>query len=281
MQGDFNQEYIRAEKGAGQPLKDYSVSSKDREIKVYFRNIEKHLIKHIMEADVVVGCVAWLTNQKILEALNTRLGVALVINKKDKNKTYKDENLRKFHENLRKFYDELPRIRSDVFQTTTLMDCFQTEYIEPIRCVGVRSKSKGEIIPLMHNKFIVLCKVTREDMGYGGKRTVEYFLENGSWKSRVINYESSEDFYRYNFAYNSDLLMSIDYIKPYAVWTGSFNFTSNATKSFENVLYITEPSIVQAYFSEWGQLESLSESLDSESDSLSPEWELRNYGNLV
>lgn len=281
MQGNFNQEYIREDNGAGQPLEDYSVSSKNKEIKVYFRNLEQHLIQHIMEANIVVGCVAWLTNQKILEALNTRLGVALIINKKNKDETYKDENLRKFHENLRKFYDELPRIRSDVFLTTTLIDCFQTEYIEPIRCVGVRSKSKEKTIPLMHNKFIVFCKVTREDMGYGGKRTGEYFLENDSWKHRVIDYEIPEDFCEYNWHYNSDFLMSIDYIKPYAVWTGSFNFTCNATKSFENALYITEPSIVQAYFSEWGQLESLSESLDSESDSLSPEWELPNYRNLV
>jgi hypothetical protein len=270
MQENFNQEYIREENGAGQPLEDYSVSSKNKEISVYFRNLEDYLVKHIMEADIIVGAVAWLTNDKILEALKTRLGVALIINKIDKD------------EKLRELNDELPSIKSDVLQTTTLIDCSQPEYnIEPIRCVGVRSKSKGKTIPRMHNKFIVFCKATREDVGYRTKRTVEYFLENGSWKDKVINYEINEDYNGYNWLNNSDFLMSIDYIKPYAVWTGSFNFTFNATKSFENTLYITQPSIVQAYFSEWSQLEWLSESLDSESNSLSPEWELRNYGNLV
>lgn len=271
MQENFNQEYIREENGVRRPLEDYSLISKDREINVYFNNLESHLIKHIKEADVVVGCVAWLTNYKILEALNTRLGIALVINKKNKDEIDKNKK-------LKELYEKMPSIRSDVFQTTTLIDCLQNEYIEPIRCVGIRSKSKNETIPLMHNKFIVFCKATREDLGCGVKRKVEYFLEKNYWKNKVIDYEMSENFNDYN----SDFLLSINYIKPYAVWTGSFNFTVNATKSFENALYITDPSVVQAYFSQWGQIEGgLSESLDSESDSLSPEWELPNYRNLV
>lgn len=270
MSENFNQEHIRERNGIKRRLEDYSVISKNREINVYFKNLENHLIEHIKEADIVVGCVAWLTNKEILTALNTRIGVALVINKKD------------IYEDLRDSYDELPPIRTDVLQTETLIDCLQNEYIEPIRCVGIRpkttnkcSKRTNKIIPLMHNKFLVFCKASKKDMGYGREQTIEYFLENDSWKDRVIDYETSENFNDYNnWLYNSDFLLSINYIKPYAVWTGSFNFSVNATKSFENALYITEPSIVQAYFSEWSQLECLSESLDSESVSLSPEWEL-------
>lgn len=35
----------------------------------YFRNIENELICKINEHPVVVGCVAWLTNERILKAL--------------------------------------------------------------------------------------------------------------------------------------------------------------------------------------------------------------------
>ncbi len=63
-------------------------------------------------------------------------------------------------------------------------------------------------------------------------------------------------------------------IEPYAVWTGSFNFTKNATKSLENALYITEPSIVKAFFDEYGQIAAVSEPLDWTSDWAEPEWRI-------
>lgn len=44
---------------------DQSITSEN--ISVYFRNLEKHLIKHIKESDAVFGAVAWLTNFNILE----------------------------------------------------------------------------------------------------------------------------------------------------------------------------------------------------------------------
>lgn len=40
-------------------------------------------------------------------------------------------------------------------------------------------------------------------------------------------------------------------IVPYAVWTGSFNFTKNACASFENAVVLREPAIVKAFFEEY------------------------------
>lgn len=77
--------------------------------------------------------------------------------------------------------------------------------------------------------------------------------------------------------YDPGFGIGFDYIKPYAVWTGSFNFSKTATQSFENALYILEPSIVQAYFSEWSQLTALSEPLNWESVSIFPEWMIGDY----
>jgi hypothetical protein len=65
-------------------LKDNSTISDDRSVRVYFRDLEKHLTRHIREAPMVLGCVAWLTSEHILKALaQVRGGVALVVQKED------------------------------------------------------------------------------------------------------------------------------------------------------------------------------------------------------
>lgn len=38
------------------------------------------------------------------------------------------------------------------------------------------------------------------------------------------------------------------------VWTGSYNFTANATRSLENGLFISDKGVVDAYFMEWRQV---------------------------
>ena len=48
---------------------------------------------------------------------------------------------------------------------------------------------------------------------------------------------------------------------PKAIWTGSFNFTKNSTKSMENAVLIKTPEIVQAYFEEWQRVFLVSESI--------------------
>jgi len=50
-------------------LQDFGVSSADGNVRVYFKNIQSHLIQHIKAADIVVGYVAWLTCPSILQAL--------------------------------------------------------------------------------------------------------------------------------------------------------------------------------------------------------------------
>lgn len=62
--------------------------------------------------------------------------------------------------------------------------------------------------------------------------------------------------------------------RPYAVWTGSFNPTINATRSFENAVYIESAHLAQRYFEEWAQLLALSEPLDWTSEYVAPEWRI-------
>jgi phosphatidylserine/phosphatidylglycerophosphate/cardiolipin synthase-like enzyme len=66
----------------------------------------------------------------------------------------------------------------------------------------------------------------------------------------------------------------IETVTPYAVWTGSFNLTKNATMSLENALFITDKKIVNAYFEEYGQIAAMSEELNWSSEWTAPEWRI-------
>jgi hypothetical protein len=65
---------------------------------------------------------------------------------------------------------------------------------------------------------------------------------------------------------------------PVALWTGSFNFTKNATNSFENVLYFTDASggnvIIDAFLNEHHQLFALSEPLNWDEVWTTPEFRI-------
>lgn len=61
---------------------------------------------------------------------------------------------------------------------------------------------------------------------------------------------------------------------PFGVWTGSFNWTANASNSLENAIYSTDPNLVAAYCQEWQQVLALSEPLDWESDWCAPEFRI-------
>lgn len=64
---------------------------------------------------------------------------------------------------------------------------------------------------------------------------------------------------------------------PIAVWTGSFNFTKNATYSFENAVYMVDNSgenkILNSYLKEHHSIFELSEPLNWETDWINPQYE--------
>ena len=220
-------------------LKDFSVSDVEdlQSLSVYFRNLESHLIGYIELADIIVGCVAWLTSDRILRSLQSKIAVSIIVQKEDFLRP-DDDSGNDFRKRLRNSYNSLPPLyRSNkataeavVLQTDTQLS--EAIPIDPIRCVGFARAGHRKPSPLMHHKFLVFCK-----------------------------YENiSEEEYQYGK------------IKPYAVWSGSYNLTQNSNYSFENAFYLEAPSISSAYFSEWGQVASLSEPLDWDAEWVNPEY---------
>ena len=54
-------------------------------------------------------------------------------------------------------------------------------------------------------------------------------------------------------------------LKPYGVWTGSYNLTNNANKSLDNGLFITDEKVINGYIEEFEQILFLSEKLNWQS----------------
>lgn len=211
----------------GSPQHDNS--SENYQVKVYFKNLEEQLIKHINDADSVFGCVAWLTSERLLYALSKK-STSIVVQKEDLWRPDLDaERHFNWKEKLRTQYNSIQTKYCRYDLPGPGLSIGGDPTIEGIRCVGYYNRERKPASPRMHHKFLVFTKKS----------------------PRGDNMPS-----------------------PYAVWTGSFNFTYNGTQSFENAVYIDDDCIAWSYFSEYQQILALSEPLDWMSDWCEPEWRI-------
>lgn len=205
----------------------------------YFDDLEDRLIEHISSVNLVVGCVAWLTNKRILSALSgVKNGVSIIVQKEDFLRP--DYGVSSdWKRRLREAYDNLPSPPcrySNWGNPLESMSYACGPSIQPIRCMGNHNKNKSPAFPRMHHKFLVFC---------------HYMDGTGSLGE-----------------------IGQDRITPLAVWTGSFNFSENANNSMENAVFFNDPAVVSAYFNEWNQIAARSEPLDWTSEWAEPEWRI-------
>jgi len=227
---------IEVEFGDSTPaLQDFSTRNRHVDVHVYFKDIESHLIRHIESADVVIGCVAWLTSPAILAALSNKSGVSIIVQKEDWLRPDLGEQGGNWKTRQKARYAQLPNSLTrfdEGLKDTVLSDMSYCgdPAIDAVRCVGHHNAMRLPAFPRMHHKFIVLCReIPVADDGYK-------------------NYE------------------------PYEVWTGSFNFTKNAASSFENAVVLRNPALARAFLSEYAQIAALSERLDWEAEWVQPQW---------
>ncbi len=231
----------------GQPsdLENYSTTSTDGKTFVFFKDLEDHLIRFIQEADVVIGCVAWVTSGPILKALSKKKGVSIIVQKEDflrPDLPFHDDWKRR----LRQLYNNLPYCLNS--RDLPGLNSLYGRTIEPVRCVGDANMDKLPACPRSHHKFVLFCKAAEHCQ-------CNECQEQLNFDKEYLNEEPRDD---------------MMHIHPYAVWTGSFNFTKNAVMSFENAVVLYDPNIVHAYYREYGQIAFLSESLDWTKSWMSP-----------
>lgn len=220
--------------GNPRPLVDPRASSHEADVECVFRDIEDRLVEELSRYSHVVGCVAWLSNERVLLTMACRKGVALIVQKEDWLRP--DACSRRPRENLRELYGQLSGMERANFESLGRMSMCADPGMDPVRCAGV--VGRGDlIIPRCHHKFVVFGHVALRD----GADPNELFLGD-------------------------------EIFVPEAVWTGSFNFSENATRSLENAVIIRDRTIAAAYLVEFEQVAGLSEPLDWTHVWVAPEW---------
>lgn len=236
---------------------DYSTASGN--IKAHLRDHATALCEYIREADVVMGCVAWLTNYQILDAMAER-EVSIVVQKEDflrpdsgdwsSKKTR--EKYKNLHFNVNRY--DMPGIINSLNAGSAELD------VEPVRCAGVVAE-KNEKPPRCHHKFVVFFKYkTRVILTQVNTPQIDHEITLVGSNQLNIDMEQEEEhdhdeLNQYESEFESQL-------EPYAVWTGSYNFTWNAEHSFENAVMIRDKKIAEAFANEYAQILALSEPLD-------------------
>jgi phosphatidylserine/phosphatidylglycerophosphate/cardiolipin synthase-like enzyme len=230
---------------------------------VVFRNHEAKILQLINSHThgFIFCAVAWFSNFKILDALEvakTRgVVVAVVVQKEDflRPDTSGDNN--SWKNILQRKYDALgtlgcnylgePCLFNDVLRCAQhhmvhadgcpsgfTCDSSEGQLFGAVRCVGNYNREKLPSSPRMHNKFFIMGH-----FAYG---------------------EEDEDRF-------------FPIITPTTVWTGSYNFSIAAEKSFENAVILRDNDIAMAYLAEFSLLFMLSEPLDWTHDWISPGFE--------
>ena len=225
-------------------LYDFSIENIDLNVvgaSVHFRNIENAIVERIDQADVVVGCVAWMTSEPILRALSRKIGVSIILQKEDFLRPDTNQNFAN-KRSLQDLYNAVTPVYLMRFESeiqvrgkSALIDDDGRMSDFSFRCIGHVKQPHEYAMPRMHHKFLVFCKYV-DDFDCADPESSPYV--------------------------------------PYAIWTGSYNMTTNATRSLENGIYIPSSDVARRYYQEWEQLIMVSESLDWTSDYAEPELEI-------
>lgn len=193
------------------------------EVSVYFSNMEKNLVRLISKYRAAVGCVAWLTSEGVLKAMSDLERVSIVIQKED---FMRPDSNSFSNAKIKELYESLPpgaRLLDDFGRLTSLLTQSGDWECSSVRWAGYYNHDRKPYFPRMHHKFIVLGDM---EPGFTSPHDAEA---------------------------ESHLFL------PKAVWTGSFNFTFNSSRSLENAVVITNRDVVMAYYEEWQRVLSISE----------------------
>jgi len=217
------------------PLSNHSVALElgtGTKAAAYFRDLESPLLRHINEADAVVGCVAWLTNLRVLGALASKRATSIIVQKEDFLRPDLEPLKPNWKTELQAYYEAIRPIPApghwmagwlEVRASEDTIGCGNPLYVVGLRCIGHR-KGLESAMPRMHHKFLVFLRERDKS---------DPEVDGGAWP-----------------------------YQPYAVWTGSYNITKNGNASLENALFIQDDSLAKAYCDEWAQLILVSEPLD-------------------
>ena len=218
-------------------------------VSAYFRDIKKELLHAISKADAVFGCAAWLTDDDVINALNSVPNISIVVSHSTYNAKSK---MLKSHKNWIKLRDIATKFNHFHTIIGDYAECIKLgqsdDAIAPLLVLDPKnfgtSTEDKTADSMLHNKFLIFAKVFFDkDQVQSG---AAYYYSAGSRSGQF----SPDQFLQ---------MTAKPTIVPFAVWTGSFNFSANANSHLENAVLIHNERIAEAYFNEFSQIYSLSQ----------------------
>lgn len=187
------------------------VCSHQSNVECHFRNLQKVLLNEIEKADIILGCVAWISDPLILESL-IKKPTALIL----------DSRVNRMGKKLKDLYDQLKETDK-----------------EPIYRFLREGNGSGEY----------LCNTDLNNVPVDGAYSENWNFESGLY--------AVDGFYRF-MHHKFLILIRItgncscgNKVYTPSVWTGSFNFTKNASKGLENAVIIRDKYISASYLCEF------------------------------
>ncbi|AGF85306.1 hypothetical protein QJ854_gp476 [Moumouvirus goulette] len=190
----------------------------NKSIRPYFENLEEKIIGYINNSKYIIGCVAWLTSDNVLAALNKTCGCKIIINKEEFLCSNMVLGSKSYYKSLRDKYDKLP----DIFKNNCIC-CNKkiTECSNFNEIIGLDNKNNKEGAVLtcgivnnlskMHHKFLVFFNENFKPIGlwtgsYNLSKTSNYSLENALYitdQNVIMEYiKEFKAVYEYSEEYN-------------------------------------------------------------------------------
>lgn len=168
-------------------LKDYSVEG--HRVSVFFKDLDLRLIELIKRSEVVLGCVAWLTHEKIIDALST-IDCSIILQKEDLWRPDMPGQIGiKSKQTIRNLYD---RLKCDIPRSSLPgvgadLSLGGDASLDPLRCVGNFNATRRASMARSHHKFLVFCN--KSECGLA-----PYAVWTGSFnltKNAVLSFENA------------------------------------------------------------------------------------------
>jgi len=209
-----NNEHITSEQN------DFSLIGDEKDIEIYFKNIEKQIINKIKKYNHVVGCIAWLTNENILVELAKKKSVLIIVQEEDflRPDTNFDGNNKKWKKKIFKLYNKLKINKENIWLGCGISYCRTVD--SGIRRLGKVNEGKLPAFPRMHNKFII-CYNDKYDNEINGEiltGSYNYTENSNNSLENVVCIKDKKIVSRYyqQFAEIAIMSVSLD-------WNGEWN----------------------------------------------------------
>lgn len=178
-------------------------------VDVFFKNIKKHLCRYISSYELVVGCVAWLTDVDILNSL-AKTDASIIVQKED---FLRPDSCQINKNCLYELYSKIDS-RCERWNFTNTILPKLTYAGDPclggIRCVGNYNREKNPAHPRMHHKFLVFCR--REEHKQSGSLAI---IPEAVWTGS-FNFTNNSGNSLENAIVIHDSLVAQAYLKEFA-----------------------------------------------------------------